>query len=153
MNSLEKAKELYSQKSLTKEWRQCLEEVFGKENLCPPDVTDRIKTVKDAYWSIGIGYDFRQVLARTEDDYAFVDLKRITEALNEDWVADFNDMHQMKYYPRFYVDASGTFLLYDVGYTYTGLDVGARLFLKTRDLARYAGSQFIDIYRIFLLGK
>jgi len=71
----------------------------------------------------------------------------IAEALNEEWKADWNDGDQCKYYPYFYM-SSGAFVF---GGTYYGdsgayAGIGSRLCLKTRELARYAGEQFLEVW-------
>ena len=71
----------------------------------------------------------------------------IAEALNEEWKADWNDGDQCKYYPYFYM-SSGAFVFgatyYDYSNAYAGN--GSRLCLKTRELARYAGEQFLEVW-------
>jgi len=71
----------------------------------------------------------------------------IAEALNEGWKADWNDSNQCKYYPYFYM-SSGAFVFDDAAYDYSYASAGysSRLCFKSRELARYAGEQFLDIW-------
>ena len=50
------------------------------------------------------------------------------------------------------VSGSGSgFSYYDCVFTYSRSSVGSRLVFKSRDLAKYAGQQFEDIYKGFFL--
>ena len=77
----------------------------------------------------------------------------LVEANNGDWVADYEDDDQYKYFPWFeYVPGAGWVL--------DGCDdvsavtcVGARLALKSGKLARGMGEMFIDLYRDLLGGQ
>jgi hypothetical protein len=76
----------------------------------------------------------------------------ITEALNEEWTADWNNTSQTKYYPYFWVKANAK-KPSGVGLSYGGYgawdsvaDVGSRLCFKNRELAAYAGKTFIKLY-------
>ena len=71
----------------------------------------------------------------------------IAEALNEGWKADWNDSNQYKYYPYFYM-SSGAFVFNDAcyDYSYASAGYGSRLCFKTRELARYAGEQFFEVW-------
>ena len=75
----------------------------------------------------------------------------ITEALNDGWVADWEDKSQKKYFPWFYQSASG--LAFDgtdchSSGAYAGY--ASRLCFKTAALAEYAGRTFIDVYEAIL---
>lgn len=81
----------------------------------------------------------------------------VAEALNEGWQPNWNDSKEYKYYPWFDVEAdekrlSGFGLSYD-GYDvwYTGTDVGSRLCFKSREVAKYAGEQFKELYAEYFL--
>ena len=75
----------------------------------------------------------------------------ISKSLNGDWVADWDNWDQYKYYPWFDMRTSAAG---GSGFSYAGFDcdaggsfVGSRLVYKDRQTAEYAGKQFIDIYR------
>jgi hypothetical protein len=124
----------------------------------PKDIAKRVKTYEDACAILGIEpLSERSKLFLTKDEIAYRKLKTIAAALNEGWKPDWaDDNHQMKYFPWF--TCSGTqaipvcaYMSYSSTNTYTYLS--SRLCFKTRELAAYAGKQFIDIYNDFLLIK
>ena len=114
------------------------------------------------------------------DIIAFLKLRIIVAALNEGWEPEFNDS-EYRWYPWFYfytnkeiedmdeeqkselcrcvgrsylnAFASGglsfahAYLAFSCSYSYHG----ARLAFKTKELAKYAGKQFIEIYRDFVI--
>ena len=75
----------------------------------------------------------------------------IAKALNEGWIADYTNIDQTKHEPRFYYDSSaGGFVCYDYCRWSSGTSVGSRLCFHSSKLAKYFGTQFIDIYRKYL---
>lgn len=111
-----------------------------------------------------------------KDVVAFLKLRIITEALNEGWHPKFTE-DEYRYYPWFYFytkeeydnlseeekcryvgranyDANadgGLVCSYVVNATsYSGTNNGVRLAFSNRDLAEYAGKQFIDIWADFV---
>jgi len=76
----------------------------------------------------------------------------INEALNfidngkKKWVPDWDNTSEGKYYPWFWLDKPG-FRLDDCYYGSSGTTVGARLVYRTRDLAKYAATQFEALYK------
>jgi predicted flap endonuclease-1-like 5' DNA nuclease len=123
----------------------------------PKDITKRVKTYADACSVIGIEPMNEEVLAKlgfTKDEIAYRKLKTIAEALNEGWLPDWSNSNEYKYWPWFVFHGAGAgfacaHTLNAASYTATA--VGSRLCFKTRELAAYAGTQFIDIYNDFLL--
>lgn len=115
----------------------------------------------------------------TEDILAMCKLRVITEALNEEWHPKFDD-EEYRYYPWFclYTEeeynrldddekerccrlvgrsnsnagASGGFVCAsaDSASSHSNANIGSRLVFKTRELALYAGKQFIDIWCDFV---
>lgn len=109
-----------------------------------------------------------------KDVVAFLKLRIITEALNEGWHPKFTE-DEYRYYPWFYIytkeeydnfseeekrrcvgrashDANGG-LVYssaDSASSYSNTSFGVRLAFSNRDLAEYAGRQFIDIWADFV---
>lgn len=111
-----------------------------------------------------------------KDVVAFLKLRIITEALNEGWHPKFTE-DEYRYYPWFYIytkeeydnfseeekrrgvgrassnaNADGGLVVshavYASSYSVTGN--GVRLAFSTRELAEYAGKQFIDIWADFV---
>lgn len=76
----------------------------------------------------------------------------VAEALNGDWVPDYTDIDQYKYFPWFRVKAdskrpSGFGLsCHDCGRWDTGTVCGVRLCYKDSATAEYAGKTFIKLY-------
>lgn len=111
-----------------------------------------------------------------KDVVAFLKLRIITEALNEGWHPKFTE-DEYRYYPWFYIytkeeydnfseeekrrcvgRASSNayavgglvFSLASNASSYSGAYRGVRLAFSNRDLAEYAGKQFIDIWADFV---
>ena len=111
-----------------------------------------------------------------KDVVAFLKLRIITEALNEGWHPKFTE-DEYRYYPWFYIytkeeydnfseeekrrcvgragsgaNANGG-LVYSSANdasSYSNTYIGVRLAFSTRELAEYAGKQFIDIWADFV---
>jgi len=81
----------------------------------------------------------------------------IAEALNGGWQPNWNDHNEWKYYPWFDVEASEeqpsgsglSYYAYDG--TYSDAAIGSRLCFKTRELAKYAGQKFTELYKDYML--
>lgn len=111
-----------------------------------------------------------------KDVVAFLKLRIITEALNEGWHPKFTE-DEYRYYPWFYIYTkeeydnfseeakrrcvgrassyayAGGGLVYSYANnasSYSNADNGVRLAFSNRDLAEYAGRQFIDIWADFV---
>lgn len=142
----------------------------------PQNVMERVKTFKDACNELGIEHDKwvqdKKDLGLEADVIAYLKLRIIAAALNEGWKPQFTT-DEYRYFPWFYlytqseidemseeeksrvvyrsnysayafggVACAGT--NYDSSYTYTYF--GSRLAFKTRELAEYAGRQFVEIW-------
>jgi len=78
----------------------------------------------------------------------------INKALNGDWVPDWTDDDQWKYFPWFYMDdedSGSRFSYYDCVYDDSCSVVGSRLCYRNREVAEYAGKQFEDLYREYFV--
>ena len=123
----------------------------------PKNIIERIKSIDDAINELG------------EDDEEVAELRKlenseitshvlyhqqavvIAKALNEGWIADYTNIDQTKYEPRFYYDSSaGGFVFHDYGRWSSATSVGSRLCFHSSKLAKYFGTQFIDIHRKYL---
>ena len=153
-----------------------MKKVFGEDVFKPADIRDRIKTFEDAKRELGDEHplvkEWNLGDNLSADLEAYLKLRIIVAALNEGWKPKFTT-DEWRYYPYFYLvtndeiekmdddersrvvlrssynaDAGGGIVYasasYDSSYAYT-VD-GSRLAFKNRDLAIYAGQQFIDIY-------
>ncbi len=120
---------------------------------------NNIKTFEDACKAVGISVEEFEAAATASglelDELNYRKLKIITKALNEGWEPDWSNFDECKYYPWFrmgVVSGSGSgFSAYVYDYAYSHSSVGSRLVFKSRDLAKYAGQQFEDIYKGFFL--
>lgn len=83
---------------------------------------------------------------------AYYKLVIIAEALNEGWTPDFNNWDQYKWFNWGWFSAAGLCNLdVDASSAYRDALIGARLCFKTEELAEYAGRQFLELYRDYLL--
>ena len=114
------------------------------------EVTERIKTFEDAQKETGRP-DVPEFSEVPEDlrDYFKAQYKIIVvvEALNEGWKPNWEDGNEAKYFPWFYM-SGGVFVFGNTDYRYSFAFAGngSRLCFKTRELARYAGEQFLEIW-------
>ncbi len=146
----QKLKDLYS--SVCPEFQKKLLTTFGQE-IFVTDIKDRIKTFEDACAVYGILPQSVFSLSDTPDEIAYKKLKIITRALNEDWVANWTDNKERKYYPYFeFVPGVGfRFFVYDFWIPCT--IVGSRLCYKNWELAKYSAEQFRELWNDFLTIK
>lgn len=119
------------------------------------NITEKIKTIDDAINHLG------------ENDEEVVQLRKlesvkglseailnnqiaviIVKALNDGWVANWNDSKEYKYYPWFYL--GNNFRYPDFNVWCTGSGTSSRLCLKNKELAIYAGKQFTEVYKKFM---
>lgn len=144
-------------KEATKEQKQLLIHLYGEELFKPQDITKRIKTFDDAYFALGVEHPFiREFINKScyssPDLEAYMKLRIICAALNEGWEADFSDFAQEKWFPWFCInDEELMFANANSAESHLGSYSGMRLAYKTKELAEYAGKQFVDIYQAFLL--
>lgn len=72
----------------------------------------------------------------------------IAEALNEEWIPDWDNYDEYKYYPWFEMSPSSfAFVVSVYGSALAFAGSGSRLKFRTRELAEYAAKQFIDIWK------
>lgn len=77
----------------------------------------------------------------------------IAKAINGDWVPDWTDSNQWKYFPWFEMGSSS-----GVGFSCGGCDnwltlslVGSRLCFENREKAKYVGTQFQELYKSYFV--
>ena len=146
----------------------------------PQDVTERIKTFEDACRELGESHPLVkewQMCGQnlSPDLEAYLRLRIITEALNEDWKPKFT-INEYRWFPWFelitndeyasmddeeksravlrggYGSSASSGLVYAYAFnasSYSYSSYGSRLAFKSEKLAAYAGKQFIDIYADF----
>lgn len=149
-------------------------------------VTERVKTFEDACAALGEDHCFVQAYRAVEgmtglgaDLYAYLKLRIVVAALNEDWTLDWGNKNELKWYPWFYIlteeeyndldeddkcrvvgrasvnaNAYGGLVVSSAVNvsSYSHTSVGARLAFKSKELAVYAGQQFGELWASFLIG-
>lgn len=131
--------------------------VNGVQTLVNDDVKVRIKTFEDACAELGENHQYvrayrewmRIVYAECEDITAYMKLRVIVVALNEGWVPQFTEGERRWYV--WYGNSHGGLVYANALYagSLSHSNYGARLAFKSKELAEYAGKQFIDIYKEF----
>lgn len=153
-----------------------MKKVFGEDVFKPADIRDRIKTFEDAKRELGNDHplvkEWNLGDNLSADLEAYLKLRIIVAALNEGWKPKFTT-DEWRYYPYFYLVTNDEIEKMDddersrvvlrsnnyagahggIVYAYANngsssasTGCGSRLAFKNRDLAIYAGQQFIDIY-------
>ena len=145
----------------------------------PQNVMERIKTFEDAVtelsYRVMIGdKDAEKLLDEwkissqigSKDLLAYLKLRIITYALNEGWKPEFEEAIEPRCYPWFNLQTSrevgrggihvnevcSLVYAYKVDeYLYSLSSHGSRLAFKSRELAEYAGKQFVEIYEEYCL--
>jgi hypothetical protein len=121
-------------------------------------IIDRIKSLEDAIAEANDKTRLECTIfeSDTPDVVAYKKLKLIIKVINEDFVPDFTNQSQQKWYPWFKVGSSGSgFDLSYAGYyyDYSYAIVGSRLCFETKEKCQYVAEQFRDLYEQFLLTK
>ena len=119
------------------------------------EVTERVKTLGDAIQELGENdYEVQQLRKLHSIDslstaiIAEQEIVIIVKALNEGWIANWNDSSEYKYFPWFYLGDNFRCDYCDSWCARSG--TSSRLCLKTSNLAKYAGEQFTEIYKKFM---
>ena len=146
----EKALELYKNADLV--FKSLLEENWSKE-FFNQEITDRVRTVQDAFKIANIDYkNFVQDLKKShfrEDEIKKRELEIVAKVLNEGWKPNWNDPNEGKPYSYFVYDKEvGGFVFSNAYYDFpfTDSSLGSRLYFRTRKLAEYAGRTFFEEY-------
>lgn len=140
----------------TSEQKEVLKKLFGEIF----DVRDRVKNFGDACNELGNDHVFfkEYVLCQengcSNDLIAYLKLRIITAALNEGWEPKL-DSTEIRHFPWFEASIGNVCELcvvnvhtdYLVSVAFTSC--GHFLALKSKELAEYAGKQFMDIYSEF----
>lgn len=136
----------------------------------PQNVMERIKTFEDAVAELsnramngdkdaGKLLDEWKISSKvsSKDLLAYLKLRIITSALNEGWKPKFEE-NERRYYPWFSLKTSLGGAGASCGLVCTfaddvssGTGYGSRLAFKSKELAEYAGKQFVEIYEEYCL--
>ena len=139
------------------EIRDLLISKYGTELFCTK-IIDRVTSYEDALAEADelTRMECEVRTNDTPDVAAYKKLKLVIKVINEDWIADYTDSNQKKYYPWFRVLPSGSgfdFSATDYGYDYSYSAVGVLLCFETREKCEYVAKQFTQLYKDFLLTK
>ena len=118
------------------------------------DIKDKVKSFEDACKVLDITPSVPVVTGIPEKYQkpliANYQLMVIAEALNEGWTPDWSNGEWDKWYPWFNMDNSssaGRFSFYVADFRLSLSSFGSRLCFKSEELAEYAGTQFLELYR------
>ncbi len=147
---IKKEAALEAHKNATDEGKRLLENLLGKNNFLK--VTERIKTIEDVLKDNNITQEqidemFANAPEHLKHQYI---AELLCKSLNEGWEPNWDDDDEYKYFPWFKMGSSG-FRYTDFVSWHTNSHVGSRLCLKNRELAKYAGEQFTNLYRKFMI--
>lgn len=146
-----------------------LQNLFGEEVCAPKNVMDRVKTFEDACIETGTDIQAFNEITKNLDEHVvtYMKLSIIVKALNEDDKFPYFTKEEWRYYPYFWLSTKDEYEKMNAkdrekvsrvlfrscsnansngGVAYAVNDVGARLVFRTKELALYAGKQFIDLY-------
>lgn len=131
------------------DWKEKLKTKFP--DAWPKSIIDKIKTFDDIEAVVGkVVLPYANPITKQQvSTNAFVKIQYISRVLNEGWVPDFNNDNEQKWYPWFQKSTSGWGLC-TVYLCYDSACLGSDFFYKSEELARYAATQFLDIYKEYL---
>lgn len=115
-----------------------------------------IKTVEDAFVKVGLDPKVLPDISKLPARFCFINtvfiLSVVFEAINDEWVPDFSNHNQGKYYPWPWVSSSGLgFAGSYYRYVSANAHVGSRLCTDSSEKARYILEQFPDLWKHWLL--
>ena len=118
------------------------------------DIKDKVKSFEDACKVLDITPSVPVVTGIPEKYQkpliANYQLMVIAEALNEGWTPDWSNGEWDKWHPWFDMDASSSAGRFSFGVAdalFSSSTVSSRLCFKSEELADYAGTQFLELYR------
>lgn len=104
------------------------------------DVLKRLKMDK----AIILGYSNCYL---SNDVLAYNKLKLVVTAINDGWTPNWSDQNQKKWYPYFSLIFDFEFT--NSAYSYTAIN--SKLCFESREKSDYCATQFIDLYKQFML--
>lgn len=159
--------------------KKILEDLFGKE-FYKIDIKERVKCLEGAITALGMENqavkDYYAIARKTsaKDIVAFAKLRVIAEALNEEWKPnshiwmgnyytsfilytkeEFEELEEKKKLECLEICSSDKESIYaeaNSKLAVSYVDSDNKISFKSRELARYCGRQFFDIWKDFLFG-
>ena len=153
---LEKANVLKAWNAADAKGKILLENMYGKETFENQDITEIVIEYIDACTVLDetpINEHALLKMGLTSNDIAYLKLTTIVRALNEGWVAKVYD-NEDRWYPWFYHNGSPAAFAFTVSRfdnSIANAGSGSRLCFRTKELADYAGKQFIDLWKEFIV--
>lgn len=138
--------ELFKDNSSNVRLKSIINKTFIDKGLKIVDYTD-IKSFNDVCDKLGllesdiIKSDYNKKLT------AYIKLTTIIKALNGDWIPDFNNYNQYKYFNWFKINETGEFVFYDTYFIFWDMYVPSALYLKSEELCIYCKDNFIELYK------
>lgn len=151
--------------------KSVLHNLFGEDVCAPKNVMDRVKTFEDACIETGTDIQAFNEMTKNLDEHVvtYMKLSIIVKALNEDDKFPYFTKDEWRYYPYFWLYTKDEYEKMNAkdrekisrvlfrscnnAYAYAENDasgtnnvVGSRLAFRNKELALYAGKQFIDLY-------
>lgn len=113
----------------------------------------KIKTFEEACAALEINPQEVYLETEPKDVVAYKKLRIIIQAINDGWMADFSNPYQNKWFPVFYYGSAAGLVSSYSSYaaSLTNATIGSRLCFETEEKADYAGQQFLDLYKDFIL--
>jgi len=133
----------------TSEQLPIVKEIFNVTNIWK-----NIKSVNDAIKYLGDSDEEVKMLKQLQECslprhiIAEQELVVVIKAVNDKWVADYNNHSQYKYYSWWYLGED--FRLCGVYYDCSYSNVSSRLVLETREKAEYLSREFKNLYKDYM---
>lgn len=92
--------------------------------------------------------DFAKFSGSIEDNeklLAFAKIKQLEKFFNQDWIKDWSNKSQYKWYPYFTINVSGCLVFLDCTY-YSDSCIGQVGFYQSKEVTKHIGTYFVDIY-------
>ena len=148
---IKKQDALIAHEKANRNGKKLLENLLGKKTFVK-NPKDRIKTIDDILEDNNVTMEqLNRMFENTPEHLKWQYVAELLcKSLNEDWTPDWDNSNEYKYYPWFKMSSSG-FRCDGFDYWDSVSVVGSRLCFKSRDLAIYAGQQFTDVYKKFMI--
>lgn len=129
-----------------------LENLFGKKTF-QKDILERVTTLKDVFDELGEDiqsfFDKCKAIGDEQDEVYYKVCKKICKALNGDWIPDFTNSSQPKYFIWWDL-SSGEAVYFYSDFYFQGSCCSARLCFLDEKTAKHAGKYFQPEFNKYL---
>lgn len=134
--------------------KKSLEEAFGV-TFFKSKITDIIKSLDDIYIYLDLNRElvipFKNPSTKQERSInAMFDIQNISKVLNGNWIPNWEDTDEYKYYPYFKKQELSGWVVGYCYFVYFGAMLGFGCYFKTEKLALFAGKTFPETYIDYL---